>query len=433
MQTSQLLRLAARVFARDNRSEHELDEELGFHLDMATEAHRRAGLSESAARRQALREFGGIEKTKEYMRDASGVRWLNDLLRDVRYAFRGLKRRPVFSFATIATVSVAVASTAIVAAATSQVLWKPLPNLESDRVVVLLETDGEIERESEGVSPGNLIEWQKRSSTFDVIGIAEPWSVDIDFDGRPRTLPSWQVSEEFVAALGLRPVLGRIFDPIEYEPAMPSAVMLSDGVWQRLFDRDPAIVGTELVLDGAAVRVVGVLPKEAGFPAARDFWLPRQMKPRDARRRTGGWMTAAARLKRGATYEAAQADLDRIAKALEDERPETNKNAGVRLRPLRDHLLQNVGPAVQALGVAAIVFFLAACATIASMFSTRLHAQAGELAMRGALGADQRLLLQQVFVEVFIICALGAIFGLLLAMVLIELLAATLPSGLPRL
>ncbi len=427
------MHLIARLFGRYSRKEPELDEELRFHVDMATEAHHRSGLSESEARRQALREFGGIETTKEYVWDENGFRWVTDLLRDVRFSFRTLRRRPAFLFSTVATIAVAIASTAIVFTAISQTLWKPLPNHRSDRIVVLMETELGTGKEAEGVSPGNLLEWRRRNSTFEFLGVAEPWSVDIDLDGRPQTLPSWQVSEQFINALGLKLTLGRIFDPHEYTSGVPSAVLLSYDAWRRLFNSDHTIVGTELVLDGASVRIIGVLPSDVGFPRPRDFWLPRPLKPYDARMRTGGWMTAVGRLTSGTTYTAAQADLDRIARALEDEQPETNKNVGVRLHPLRNHLLRTVGPAVRALGVAAIVFFLAACATVASMFSTRLHAQANELAMRVALGAGRWALLQQVFVEIFIVCFLGALAGLLFAFVLIQLLGAVLPTGLPRL
>ncbi len=426
------MRCAFRLFKR-NETEQELDEELRFHIDMATDLHRSAGMTEREARRQALRDFGGIEKTKEFIRDANGFRPLTDLLRDVRYAFRGLQRRTTFSLATITTIAVAVACTAIVVATLVQVLWKPLPNQNADRIVVLRETDLATGDVAEGVSPGNLLEWQARNTTYDAIGIAEPWSVDIDVNGRPETRPAWQVSMPFVKALGLQPILGRNFRAEDYESATPSATMLSHGAWLRMFDGDPAILDKLLVLDGASVRVVGVLPGAIGFPQPRDFWLPRPAKPRDARMRTGSWMTAIGVVASNATLDAAQQDLNRIAQLLANERPETNKDVGVRLQPLREHLLEAVGPAMQALGVAAAIFFLAACATVASMFSTRLHAQAGELAMRGALGADQPALVQQVFVEIFVVCSLGASLGLLMATLLVEFLASTLPTGLPRL
>ncbi len=416
-----------------NDTEQGLDEELQFHIDMEIGRNRERGLSDQEARRVALRDFGGIEVTKEAVRDTVAIRWFVDFIHDLHFSARVLFKRPAFSVATVLTISVAAATTALAIAAIRQILWTPLPYAESDRIVVFYETDLSNGMEHQGVSPGNVLEWQRRTTAFDSISVAEPWGIDTTVNDRPMAFSAWAVSNGFMETMGLKPMLGRTFDPAQYELDNATEILVTYQGWKRIFGSDQSIVGTTLESDQGKLVIVGVLPADVDLPSPRDFWLPRAIPSYHVDTRSGSWITGVGRLKAGHSLTNGRADIERVAAALSKEYPESNGGAGVTAHGLKQQLLGGIEPAVKALGIAAVCFFLAACATLASMFLTRLYARSNELSIRKALGAHHAVLIRQGLAELLIICVIAGCMAIFLTVLAIEFLTQALPDNLPLL
>ncbi len=429
----QRLRLNTLALNGSAESERGLDEELRFHVDMETERNREKGLSEKEARRIALRDFGGIEVTKEAVRDTFATRWIADFMHDLQFSVRALIKRPAYSVATIVAISVAATTIAVALLAMRQIWWTPLPYAESDHIVVFFETDLSNGLEHQGVSPGNVLEWKKRTTAFEYIAVAEPSALNTTVNDRPAIFSAWAVSRGFFETMGLTPMLGRTFDQSQYELDIATEVLLTYRGWTRIFGRDKSIVGETLETDNGKMVIVGVLPSDVDLPTPRDFWLPQAIQTYHEHTRSGSWMTGVGRLKPGHTLENGQADISRVAAAIGHEYPESNSGMGVIVRPLKEQLLGGIEPAVKALGIAAACFFLAACATIASMFLTRLYAQSSELSIRSALGAHPAVLVRQGVAELLIICLVSAVSAVLLSLATINFLTSALPDNLPLL
>jgi putative ABC transport system permease protein len=352
---------------------------------------------------------------------------------DFRYALRSLSRRPGFTAAAVLTLALGIGATTAIFSAVDHVVLRALPYGDSDRVVTLWETDtakGEMHKE---VAPGNFIAWKERSATFTAMGLAEPSGIDLTSPGAPPVMiPTWNVSEGFFEALGVRPVLGAGFQPEHYEAGGPAAVMISYDFWQRHLGGEPSVVGTTIQIDVGGAVVAGVLPPWLEYPEPKDIWTPKRYRQEELADRASNYMYAVARLASGGTAAEAQAELDTVATSLAREFPRTNGDAGVRLVPLKEEIVGGIRPAMLALLGAAALLLLIACANVAHLMLVRAGERGYELSLRACLGASRRRLARQLLIESALVTAAGGLFGIGLAAAGLEGVIALSPPDVPR-
>lgn len=419
----------------------EVDEELRFHLETRIVQLQARGLSAGAAREEAVRQFGNLEETREVCvhsdeRRESNVerrRYLDELRQDVVHGLRQLRRRWQVTVLAALTLGVGVGAATAIFGATDHVLLRPLPYANADQVFTLWETDDEQGGRKVEVSPANFLDWKQRSTSFAAVGLAEPFSFDMQTDGPPQAVPSWLITAGWFEALGVQPVLGRLFEVREYEPNTAPAVLISEGLWRRQFGSDPNVVGKTIRLDAAPATIVGVIPADVKYPEATDLWGPKSFRPDELTDRQSQYMRVAARLKPGVTRARAEAELTAIAQQLRVENPRTNRVTGINLVPLEEQILGRIKPALLVLLGAVVFLLLIACANVASLLLASGAERAKELAVRASLGASRRRLVFQLTTESLLLAVLGGALGLLVARVGMRALILLSPPDLPRL
>jgi putative ABC transport system permease protein len=352
---------------------------------------------------------------------------------DLRFAARSLLRGPGFTALAVGTLALGIGAATAIFSAADHVVLRDLPYHDAGRVVTLWETDLARGEHHQEVAPGNFIAWEERATAFASMGLAEPSGIDLTSAGEPPvSVPTWDVTEGFFEALGVRPVLGAGFQPGHYQPGGPAAVMVSYDFWQRRLGGDPAVVGATIGVDGSDAVIAGVLPPWLAWPEPKDIWTPKRYRPGEPADHASGYMHAVARLAPGVTQAAAQAELDVVAAALAREFPRTNADAGIRLIPLEEEIVGEVRPAMLALAGAAALLLLIACANVTHLMLIRAGERGHELSLRACLGASRAVLARQLLMESALVTAAGGSLGIGLTVGLLEAMVALAPPGLPR-
>jgi putative ABC transport system permease protein len=426
-----LFRRLRALFGR-GRLDRELDDELAFHLDMQTDARVRGGESPSQARRAAERELGGVLRVADEVRDTRGVRPVEEFLKDVRLAFRGLLRKPSFTFASLTTFAIGVGGLAAVFGAVNGVLLTPLPFGDPDRLVSVGEFD-QRQASLQEVSPGNFLDWRSRSGSFAQLAAVEPYGLDwISHDG-PVTLPTWLVTENFFQLFRVEPLAGRLFRPDEHQAGRGQVVILGYAIWQRLFGADPGVVGRTLTLDREPFEVIGIMPRDFDLPHGNDaVWAPKVLAGWEPTARTSPFYNVFGRLKDGQTMSQAQADLDRVAAQLAQEFPATNAHIGARLVPLHEQMVGGARKALYLLLGAVGLVLLVAMANTVSLQLARALDRSREFSVRTALGAARGRMIRQLVTENLVMAVLGSSLGFALSIGGLALIRRLAPPELPR-
>jgi predicted permease len=420
------------------RSERDLDDEIRAAFELLAADHIRRGLSPDAARRAASIELGGIEQIKEQVRDASAGVLLDSMLRDLRYAARGLRRNP--GFAIVATLTIAFgigANTAIFSVVDAAVL-RPLPYAEPDRLVSLWEINAEGNRGS--VSAANLVDYNRENTSFDGLAGYSGVSSSLTRFGPPEQIFGVAVTWNNFAVRGVSPRLGRAFTPDEDRPGRDRVVILTDAFWRARFGADPQVLGRTLTLDGASYEVIGVMPAEAcacsmDFRSVPQiaFLRPAAYSDRVLADHGNHEINVVGRLKDGVSLRQAQADLDAIMRGLATRHPDELSEYRVAIGPLHDDIVRNVRRSfIVMLGAVGLVL-LVACVNVANLMLVRAAGQRREIAIRRALGATRGRILADAMTRSMLLAILGGVAGLVLGVWTRDLLVAMAPATIPRL
>lgn len=359
------------------------------------------------------------------------------LTQDLRYAFRGLARRPGFTAVAVITLSLGIGATTAIFSVVQAVLLRPLEYEAADRIVKIVGWERG-ERESSNLSPADFLDLQRDATTFarmganGFVGLATIGGGS----GEAERVGSVQVTEGFFDTLRIRPQLGRLFLPEDDRPGAARVVVLSDGMWRRRFGSDPSIVGRSITLNAMPVTVAGVLPPdfrhiEINPDRPAEVFSTFRFDPANANR-GGHFIRGIARLKDGATLEQARAELSTIAARLEQQYPVSNINQEVRVDPLLDSMVGGSRPVVLLLAGAVIVVLLVACANVANLLLARGTGRLRELALRAAIGADRGRLIRQMLTESVALSLLGAAGGLGVALAATRGLTVLAAAGIPR-
>jgi predicted permease len=439
MPTIKGLRARLRALLQRNAAERELDEELRFHIEMETEKNVRAGMNPMDARRRALRDFGGVEPTKEAHRDVRG-RFFEELAADTRYALRTLRRAPVLATAAILTLALGIGANTTIFSAVNAVVLQPLPFAQPDRLVMLWEENPEKGWHQQICAPANVLDWKEQVKAFqDVTMFSEGAGAStLTGEGTPRVLKTASVTGNFFDVLGVRVQLGRPLQPNETWSAdgVAHTVVISDRFWREQFGADPRAVGRTIRVNGQPRQIVGVAPSGFSFPVEGiDIWLPRAWKP-DIRAqvffRQAHFVRAAARLAPGASLETADAQLQAVAGRLKQQYPATNKYMGAGLTPLHRFLVGDTRLPLLILLAAVGLLLLISCANVGNLLLVRAVGREREAALRLTLGAGRRRLAKQALTESLVLSVLGGVAGVALGVIGTRVLEALQPPGMLR-
>ena len=417
------------------RPHAEVDEELRFHLEQSIAANRAAGMTAEEARRQALIEFGGVERAREQCHEQRPGWWWGTVAQDARYALRGFRRNPAFTLTVIATLALGIGATTAVFSVVDRILFRSLPYAHDDRIVSFGLVQS-LERQ-EFTLGAFFYEWRDSQRPFAAVTFERGVSTCNLTETNPVHLSCADVAQNFLPTLGISPVLGRNFLPEEDLPNGPKVALISDGLWLSRFNRDAGVLDKSIEIDGHPVRIVGVLPKDFEMPRLQptDVLLPAALDIAAQHTVNSGLgcpLWAFARLKPGVSVAQAKAELEPLF--LHTQQwipPEIRQDFHLQVRSIRDRQMQEAYLVAWMLLGAVLAVLLIACANVASLFSARGAARERELAVRSALGASRGRLIRQTLTEAILLAVAGAAAGCLLAGILLRVFVAIAPTSVP--
>jgi len=358
--------------------------------------------------------------------------FIEGLVRDLRQAARALRKRPGFTLISALTLGVGIGASTAVFSAVNAVLLRDLPFDDPSRIVVITQVDSRTGDPDNGTSAVNAQDLAASSTLLEHVAIADPYSFDLQVDGRAESLRAWWVGEGFMESLGTTPILGRPFTREEYRQGQSNVVLLGHESWSSRFGADPSMVGQTLALDGQDYTVVGVLPPRFGFPNHAELWIPRPVQSWDVNSRTSAYMTAVGRMAPGVTLAQAEQEVAQVARSIAEANPQTSANLGFRMVPIRDHLFGDVRTPLWVLGGAVGLVLLIACANVAGLLVARGVERGREFALRDALGASRGQRVRLMVFESALISAAGAALGTGLTYAGVAVIRSLGPDHLPR-
>ena len=408
----------------------DLAEEIRGQLEMETDRFLESGMTLEAARAAARRHFGNTTTVTGNARVAWAFLSLENLLRDVRYAFRAMRRSPAFSLVVILTFALGVGVNTAIFSVVNAVLLKPLPYPDSERLVRLGEANNTADF---SVTWGNFNYWRDGNRSFDDMAAYQFTGRTLTGRGDPMTTQGLTVTAPYYALLGMRPLLGRLLGQQDDQPGAPATIVLSHRFWSSQLGGDPHIVGATLTLNGNPFEVAGVAAP-LWTPWRVDYYLSLgRLAGKPTNRGQHGSIRAIARLKPGVTLTAARGDLDAIMRHLAEVDPGPERDHHSFGVFLTEESIGDVRGTLLVLMGAAVLILLIACANVASLLLARNTARAGELALRKAIGAGQFRLVRQLLTETVVIAVAGGITGLVFAYCGLRLLVGVAPNTIPRL
>ena len=414
--------------------ERAMDDEMRHHIECEVAERVRAGQDPEAARRAALRDFGGVERFKEEGRDARGLRPFEDLVADTRHATRVLRRNAASTVAVIATFALGIAAAGAIFAVVYGVLLRPLPYADPDRLVAVWEHNVPRNQQRNVVSVSNFEAWQRASTSFAGMAALVPRPVTLARDVPERVMGA-EVSPGYFRLLGVPPMIGRDFETADARAAGATVTILSHDFWIRRFGGDPSVIGRTLSLADRSYTIVGVMP--ASFEPPRFSWLVTQELwfPFAATPENAGWgrfLLVVARLRPEVTIDRARAEMTAIADRLAG-KVAGNRGWSVTIVPLAMQITGDVSTALRTLLAAVGLLFLIAVANVATLTATAARRRGRELAIRRSFGATDARLFRQLFTQHALLGIAGAVVGIAAIPACVGVLTALAPPTLPRL
>jgi len=424
------------LFLKDAR-ERELADELESHLQLHIDDNIRAGMSPQEARRVAVMKLGGVDQTKEAYRDRATIPLLESAVQDLRFTFRQLRKNPAFTLTATAMVALGLGASVAIFAFVDAALIKPLPYKVPSRLLYVTETTPDIPRGV--ISYPDYVDWKKFNGVFDSLDVYNQRGYVISTPAGVEMVDGARVTAGFFRTLGVGPLLGRDFAEGEDLPEAPRTLMLSYASWQKRFGGKPEIVGQSITSDDIPYTVIGVLPQNFHFAPVEntEFWVALNPIGACFTRRSCHSLHGIARLKDGVSEQAALADVTRIAKDLEAQYPDSNRNQGAFVAPLSEVIVGEVKPILLLLLCGAALLLLIACINVASLLLVRSETRRRELSVRRALGATKARLIRQFVIEGLVIVVIGSVAGLVTShwamQILIGLIPTDMMAGMPYL
>lgn len=422
-----LLRFAAAL--SPGRLDRELAAELESHVALHVEDNLRSGMTPVEARRQALLKLGGVTQTQERYRDRRGLPLLEHLVRDLLYGLRMLRRNPGFTAIAVLTLGLGIGANTAIFSVINAVLLRPLPYPQPRDLVLVWGTNTENGDTEDVISYPTFEDWRARSRSFERMAAFTSRGMALSKGDRTELVPALQVTPGFFELLGVSPALGRTFRPGEEEEGAPKAAILSHGVWKRYLGGRADVLGKTIRANEEIYTIAGVMPADFRFSPAEpeQIYVPLVRESN----RNHGYLRVLGRLRPDVSMRRAQAEMDVLASRLAQQYPKTNAGTGVNVMPLVDALAGNVRSGLVILLGVVLLVLLIACTNVANLMLARSAARQRELALRAALGAGRKRLLQQLITESTALALAGGVLGLLLASWTSRLLARLLAQSFP--
>jgi putative ABC transport system permease protein len=364
---------------------------------------------------------------------------MGTLLQDLRFGIRILLRNPGFTLVAVLALALGIGANTAIFSVVNGVLLRPLPYKNSDRLVLVWETNPSENLYHATVAPPNFFDWRAQNLVFDhIVGIRHI-ALNLTGQGNPEQLLGAGVSYDLFKMLEVEPVIGRSFLPEDDRKESNRVAIISHGLWQRRFGSDPSIIGKPLTLNNNGYTVVGVTPANFRTPEAvfrqsgSEVWIPLSFVTDDLTNRNNQFLYVMGRLQQNISIDYAEASMNVVAVQLSQQYPDTNEGRGVKLTSLKEETVGKVGMKLFMLLGAVGFILLIACANVANMLLARAAARQKEIAIRLSLGAGRWRIIRQLITESVLLSFLGGILSLLLAMWACDLLVNIGPDYIPRL
>jgi putative ABC transport system permease protein len=352
------------------------------------------------------------------------------VLRDGTSALRALRKNPGFTAAVVGMLAVGIGATTAMFSIADGVLFAPLPYTHENQLVAIVNHGT---RRGDYISPPDLFDIAKGVKSLAEVGGVYAGPGRLTGDGDPLEVGKGTVTANWFSMLGIRPEIGRFFDPGETDAGAAKVVVLSDELWRTRFGADHGVLGRVVTIDSTPRTVIGVATRQFAFPYKLGVWVPLTITPgllSPARRANRG-LEAAALLARGATLAGARAELKTFAAGLHAEYPVPETGLDFDLMPLRDHVVGDARPALLVMVAAVSFILLIACANVASLLLLRARQRSSEMGIRLALGASPRRVIRGMLAESLAYGAVGGALGVMLAEVAVRAIVALRPVYIP--
>ncbi|HEY9405078.1 MAG TPA: ABC transporter permease [Pyrinomonadaceae bacterium] len=427
--------------------DRELDEEMRFHLERQIELNAAAGMDAEEARYAALRNFGGLQQSREQCREARGIRLLEDLWNDLRYGWQMLRKNAGFTIVAVLSLGLGIGLNTTVFSFINAAMFRPLSLPDAGELVSI--------RDDNIPAYSDYLAFKERTDVFTGLAAYDFDSFNLLSESTGGRVAVAKVSGNYFDVLRVRMSLGRSFTPEEDDtPGGHPVAVISHGLWQSRFGGDPDIVGKSIILQKEPFTIIGVAPREFQGVALgwrHDLWLPIAM---DARLHPENnliknpdsyQVRVIGRLKPGVGLAQAQAVVKTIAAARDqvtkvrlftdspDEQPPTpNQVIPATMIEISPRDRQQAWLGIFGIMVVMGSVLLVGCANVASLLLSRATKRRREIAIRLALGASRGRIIRQLLTESILLSLLGGATGLLLARWATDALLAILPRLVPR-
>jgi putative ABC transport system permease protein len=352
---------------------------------------------------------------------------MTNLLRDVRFGLRLLAKRPGFAAVAVLTLALGIGANTAIFSVVYGTLLEPLPYHDPEQLVMIWSKPEPNSRN--GVAAGDFLEWRAQSTVFQALHAwtGRSYAMAVGKD-RPEQVDAAPVTPGWIQNFGLTLQMGRDFVAEEGEPGRDDKVILSHSLWQERLGGDKDILGKQVRLDGRPHTVVGIVAPGPADRVQHRLYTPLAFKPEQINH-TFHWLSVMARLKPGVTLEQANAEMATIAKRIADEFPDAKRGWGISVEPLQNNFLsQNTINGLKFLLAGVSFVLLIACANVANLLLAKGATRQREVAVRSSLGASPRHIVTQFLAESVVLAAIGAIVGTGLAVLLMKLIVATMPT-----
>lgn len=420
------LAVRLRSLLKRERIEQEMDAELRFHLDQQIEQHLAAGMRIEEARSSALRLLGSVAHSKDQCRDSLGLRLVDDVRRDLRYALRQLRKNPGFSAVAIAMLALGIGASSTVFTIANGMTLRGLPVPNPDRIIVFNNAAGA----PLPISYREFDDWRSAAATT-IAGIAAHTGIvtmTVGDEGiAPESALGTQISFTAFGLLGIRPLLGRDFRADDDRPGAPSVVMVGHDVWTRRYGADPGIIGRTIRISNIPSVVIGVMPPGFRFPFNNDLWKPLASAPSlMTERREARVLQVFGRLTDLATMRQAQSEINAIVERVSRDDPGSGATRRLTIDPFAGRLRPR-DPNVLLLGATGFLLLIA-CINVANLVLARAAHRSHEIAIRTSLGASRWRIVRQLLMEHALLASIAALVGLGLSVLGVQWWAASVPD-----
>jgi predicted permease len=406
------------------RRDRELAEELESHLQMQIEDNLRLGMSPEEARRRAVIKLGGVEAAKEEYRSRRGIPAVENLLRNLRYALRTLRRSPSFTAVAVLTLALGIGATTAIFSVVYATLFESLPYPKSEQLVMVWSS---INQRRNSVSAGDYLEWKRRSTSFQCLEAWTGATFNVATAERPEQVQAALMTPGFFRMTGTPMWMGRDFLPEEGEAGKDHVVVMTHRLWSQHFGADRGIIGQQIRMNGEPYTVIGVTPPGMRDRQQSQLMLPLAFKPEQVNHQ-GHALLVMGRLKDGVTLQQANAEMQTITRQLAEEFPQTNANWGSSVEPLQNNFIpeKTINNLWLLLGAVGFLLLIG-CVNVANLLLARGTTRQREVAIRAALGATRAQLFGQFLTESLVLAVVGGAFGIYLGRLIIEGILAILP------